>query len=90
MEQQRQNMTHSISEARTVSEARSPNDVPLAGLPREARQLTREQALQIGRIKDQGMQLHDVIAACGHSREVSLALTKLEEALIWACKHVTG
>lgn len=42
------------------------------------------------KIKDDGLALHAYIASLGKSRELSLAQTKVEEAVMWAVKHVTG
>lgn len=41
-------------------------------------------------IKDAGLAFHDQIAALGNSREVALAKTKVEEAVMWAVKHITA
>lgn len=41
-------------------------------------------------IKDLGLQFHDKIRALGASRELSLAKTKVEEAVMWAVKHITA
>lgn len=45
-------------------------------------------------IKDYGLDFHSLLcemeASQGHSRELSLAKTKIEEAVMWAVKHVTG
>jgi len=41
-------------------------------------------------IKDLGQALLDKIAALGSSRELSLARTKTEEAVMWAVKHITA
>ena len=40
-------------------------------------------------IKDKGLELHDLIESMGASRELSLAKTKTEEAVMWAIKHLT-
>ncbi len=40
-------------------------------------------------IKDKGLELHDLIESIGASRELSLAKTKTEEAVMWAVKHLT-
>lgn len=40
-------------------------------------------------IKDLGLAFHDACDAIGSSREMSLAKTKIEEAVMWAVKHVT-
>ncbi len=41
-------------------------------------------------IKDLGLALHDFVDNLGKSRELSLAKTKVEEAIMWAVKHITG
>lgn len=41
-------------------------------------------------IKDQGLAFHELIAGLGNSREISLAKTKIEEAVMWAVKHITS
>lgn len=42
----------------------------------------------IDRIKDQGQAFLDLISA-EQGREVAIARTKIEEAVMWAVKHVT-
>ena len=41
-------------------------------------------------IKDEGLKLHNLIAGMGTSREISIAKTKVEEAVMWAVKHITA
>ena len=41
-------------------------------------------------IKDEGLKFHDLVSGMGKSREISLALTKIEEAVMWAVKHITA
>lgn len=41
-------------------------------------------------IKDMGLAFHDFIEDLGKSREISLAKTKVEEAVMWAVKHITA
>ena len=41
-------------------------------------------------IKDEGLTFHELIAGMGNSREISLAKTKIEEAVMWAVKHITA
>jgi hypothetical protein len=41
-------------------------------------------------IKDMGLAFHEFIAGIGQSREISLAKTKIEEAVMWAVKHITA
>ena len=41
-------------------------------------------------VKDKGMEFHQLVSGLGNSREVSLAKTKIEEAVMWAVKHITA
>lgn len=41
-------------------------------------------------VKDQGLAFHGFIESLGNSREISLAKTKIEEAVMWAVKHITA
>lgn len=54
------------------------------------RVLSSEEKAAMGEIKDMGLAFHDRIAALGNSREISLAKTKVEEAVMWAVKHLTA
>jgi DNA-directed RNA polymerase beta' subunit len=40
-------------------------------------------------IKDMGLAFHEYLNVVGNSREISLAQTRIEEAVMWAVKHVT-
>jgi len=54
------------------------------------RVLSDAEKAQMQAIKDKGLELHELIDAIGQSRELSLAKTKTEEAVMWAVKHVTS
>ena len=41
-------------------------------------------------IKDMGLAFHDFISGVGNSREMSVAKIKIEEAVMWAAKHITA
>jgi len=41
-------------------------------------------------VKDMGLDFHKFVDGLGGSREISLAKTKIEEAVMWAVKHITG
>ena len=41
-------------------------------------------------IKDEGLKFHALVEGMGNSREISLAKTKIEEAVMWAVKHITA
>ena len=40
--------------------------------------------------KDKGIEFLELVNGIGKSREMSLAVTKIEEAVVWAVKHVTA
>jgi hypothetical protein len=44
----------------------------------------------MAKIKDMGLEFHEFVAGLGNSRELSLARTKIEEAVMWAVKHITA
>lgn len=54
------------------------------------RVLSDEEKARMAALKDKGQELLDLIAECGGSRELSIARTKTEEAVMWAVKHVTS
>jgi hypothetical protein len=54
------------------------------------RVLTDEEKATMAKIKDDGLAFHDFLASLGNSRELSIAKTKIEEAVMWAVKHVTA
>jgi hypothetical protein len=63
----------------------------------EYKVLSEEEKNQMQEVKDIGLQFHTLvtnISLCdtkeGSSRELSLAKTKIEEAVMWAVKHITG
>jgi hypothetical protein len=41
-------------------------------------------------IKDKGLEFAEMVSALGKGRETSLALTKIEEAVMWAVKGITA
>lgn len=57
------------------------------------RVLTDAEKSQMEAIKDKGLELHILISNLlpppQGSREISLACTKVEEAVMWAVKHIT-
>ena len=52
--------------------------------------LTPERSKQIIDTKDYGLAFWDYIDSLGHSRELALAKTKIEEAVMWATKHLSS
>ncbi len=54
------------------------------------RVLSDDEKARMLAIKDKGAELLDLIAYAGSSRELSIAKTKTEEAVMWAVKHITA
>lgn len=72
-----------------MSEQQSDN--PMNNVMRHKdKPLSPEQKGQIATIKDLGLLLYNSVEGLGQSRELSLAKTKVEEAVMWATKHVKG
>lgn len=75
-------MTHvdSTSGARTVNNT----------MRHAYRVLSDAEKAQMARIKDDGLAFHQFLDSLGSSRELSIAKTKVEEAVMWAVKHITA
>jgi hypothetical protein len=69
----------------STSDDRTANNV----MRHEYRVLSAEEKAQMQSIKDLGLEFHNLIAQLEPSRECSLAQTKIEEAVMWAVKHIT-
>lgn len=69
----------------STSDNRTVNNV----MRHEYRVLSADEKQTMQAIKDKGLELHDLIESIGQSRELSLAKTKTEEAVMWAVKHLT-
>jgi hypothetical protein len=69
----------------STSDERTVNNV----MRHQYRVLTDAEKQQMQAIKDKGLELHDLIESIGASRELSVAKTKTEEAVMWAVKHLT-
>lgn len=52
--------------------------------------LSDEEKMSMQNIKDIGLEMYEKIDQIGQSRELSLAKTNLEQAVMWAVKHITG
>ena len=69
----------------STSDDRTINNV----MRHEYRALTDVEKQQMQDVKDAGLRLHVIFGNIGHSRELSLAKTKIEESVMWAVKHIT-
>jgi hypothetical protein len=54
------------------------------------RALSGAEKAQMEQLKIQAQELHDYISSLGASRESAVSLTRLEECVMWAVKHLTG
>lgn len=70
----------------SASDARTVNNV----MRHEYRVLSDAEKLQMKRIKDLGLDFVSAVESTGRSRENALAITKIEEAVMWAVKHLTA
>lgn len=69
----------------SASDERVVNNVMRHGY----RVLTDSEKAQMLAIKDKGLELWQLFDSVGASRELSLAKTAVEEAVMWGTKHVT-
>lgn len=75
----------STSDDRTINNA----------MRHEYKALTDDEKEQMLNVKDLGLEFFEYIdvielKAGGGTRELALAKTKIEEAVMWAVKHITG
>lgn len=75
-----------MSNVDSTSDARTVNNT----MRHTYRVLSDAEKANMQSIKDAGLAFHDQIAGLGNSRELSLAKTKVEEAVMWAVKHITA
>lgn len=78
-------MTQPAETVSSASDDRTVNNV----MRHAFRVLSEEEKAAMLKIKDDGLALHDFVASLGTSRELSIAKTKIEEAVMWAVKHIT-
>lgn len=76
-------MTNTVS---STSDQRTVNNV----MRHAYRVLTDEEKAAMQKIKDDGLAMVEFFDSLGSSREMSLAKTKVEEAVMWAVKHLTA
>lgn len=74
------------SDMDSTSDERTSNNV----MRHEYRVLSDNEKKQMQLIKDMGLSFYKQVDSIGSSRELSLAKTKIEEAVMWAVKHITG
>lgn len=75
-----------MSHVESTSDARTVNNT----MRHQYKVLSESEKANMQTAKDMGLAFHDFIGSLGNSREISLAKTKVEEAVMWAVKHVTA
>ena len=75
-----------MASVESTSDERTVNNT----MRHQYRVLSDAEKANMATIKDQGLAFHDFLTGLGQSRELSLAKTKIEEAVMWGVKHVTG
>ncbi len=75
-----------MSTVDSTSDDRTVNNV----MRHAYRVLSDEEKAAMQKIKDMGLEMHAFIEGLGVSREIAIAKTKIEEAVMWAVKHLTG
>lgn len=56
----------------------------------EYRELSDPEKDLVVLVKDRGLEFYTLLENMGQSREISIAKTKIEEAVMWATKHITN
>lgn len=74
-----------MSEVPSTSDERTVNNV----MRHAYRVLSDDEKAAMQKIKDDGLAFWEYLDKLGASRELSVAKTKIEEAVMWAVKHVT-
>lgn len=78
-----------MSESQMVSSS-SDQRVANNTMRHQYRVLNEVEKQLMQQVKDKGLELHELIKSMGSSRELSIAATKTEEAVMWAVKHLTS
>jgi len=74
-----------MEQVKSTSDERTVNNT----MRHQYRVLSEDEKQQMQAIKDMGLNFFETCDKIGQSREMSLAKTKIEEAVMWAVKHIT-
>ncbi|WP_337996205.1 DUF7681 family protein [Oleispirillum naphthae] len=77
--------TNDTTTVPSTSDERTVNNV----MRHAYRVLSDEEKAAMSALKDQGLAFVEYCDCLGSSRELALAKTKMEEAVMWAVKHIT-
>ena len=75
-----------MASVESTSDARTVNNT----LRHQYRVLNDAEKANMAAVKDKGLEFLELVSGLGNSRETSLAKTKIEEAVMWAVKHITA
>jgi len=78
-----------LDKATAYLKSDSPERIQNNTMRHQYRVLNDEEKAQMMAIKDMGAQFVGYCDGIGQSRELSLAKTKIEEAVMWAVKSIT-
>lgn len=81
----RKEQPQSLHPIQSTSDGRVVNNV----MRHEYRVLEPWEKASMQEVKDLGRKLFELLSRTGDSREMSIAKTKVEEAVMWAVKHIT-
>ena len=70
----------------STDDARTGNNT----LRHQYRVLSPEEKIIMATVKTSGQQFLDIVATLGNARALDHAKAKIEEAVFWACKHITA
>jgi len=70
----------------SASDARTANN----SVRHQYRVLSDAEKANMVAVKDKGLEFLELVSGLGNSREISLAKTKIEEAVMWAVKSITA
>lgn len=75
-----------MASVESTSDERTVNNT----MRHQYRVLSDAEKANMAAIKDKGLEFLELVSGIGNSRETSLAKTKIEEAVMWAVKHITA
>lgn len=83
------NQQNALDKAKTYLKSDSDERTKNNAMRHQYRVLSDEEKAQMMAVKDKGLEFIQLLGSV-HSREYSLAKTKIEEAVMWAVKGITG
>lgn len=78
-------LNKAVNYLKSDSDERTKNNT----MRHQYRVLSEEEKSQMTQIKDKGLEFLTLLESIPSSREISLAKTKIEEAVMWAVKSIT-